>query len=308
MRNFFRLGLLLIVIFFIGTFSFWQWSIQPVNSKVKAVTVFVIPQGQSAKTIGKRLKQQNYIRSRIAFELMVDKKDYGNKLQAGDFRLSQSMNLSDIIETFTHASLDFWITFPEGLRVEEYAEKLATKTDINTEEFILAAKTHEGMLFPDTYLIPQTASVQNIIDLLVGTFNQKSPTKLKKDIILASLIEREARRDQDRSLVSSVLHNRIKLGMALQIDATVQYALGNSKVWWKKDLTLKDLKINSPYNTYAHNDLPPAPIANPGLASLEAAINPATTNYLYYVSDSNGYNHYAEDLDGHQANIKQYLD
>ncbi|MCG2740997.1 MAG: endolytic transglycosylase MltG, partial [Syntrophaceae bacterium] len=105
----------------------------------------------------------------------------------------------------------------------------------------------------------------------------------------------------------SVLHNRLKINMALQIDATVQYAIGKPDNWWKKELTKTDLAVNSPYNTYLHPDLPPQPIANPGLAALQAAVNPDLTNYLYYVSDSFGYNHYAEDLAGHQANIAQYL-
>ncbi len=95
--------------------------------------------------------------------------------------------------------------------------------------------------------------------------------------------------------------------MPLQVDATIQYAIGSPSLWWKKDLTLKDLKIDSPYNTYLNQGLPPQPIANPGLASLEAALRPADTNYLYYVSDSNGYNHYATDLEGHQQNIQTYL-
>jgi len=95
--------------------------------------------------------------------------------------------------------------------------------------------------------------------------------------------------------------------MALQIDATIQYILGQKNNWWPKDLSLEDLKIVSPYNTYQNTSLPPKPIANPGLESLKAALNPANTDYLYYVSDSSGYNHYAQDLDGHHANIEQYL-
>jgi len=95
--------------------------------------------------------------------------------------------------------------------------------------------------------------------------------------------------------------------MALQIDATVQYVFGKQGQWWPKDLTIEQLKTFSPYNTYQISSLPPGPIANPGLAALKAAINPANTNYLYYVSDSGGFNHYAEDLEGHQQNIAKYL-
>jgi len=300
-------GLTVFVGLTVSLLVFYRWAISPIDSKQTTTQIFVIPQGQSATTISKRLKITGLIKSRTVFKLMVDQKSLSSKLQAGDFQLSPSMDLETIIDSLTHASLDYWITFPEGLRVEEYANKLAEKSNLNPQDFILTAKPHEGHLFPDTYLIPQTASAQDIVTLLTTTFDQKSPTKDQDIIILASLIEREAKHQQDRPLVSSVLHNRLDLGMPLQIDATVQYVIGNSKTWWKQDLTLKDLKTSSPYNTYIHTGLPPQPIANPGLASLKSALNPANTDYLYYVSDSSGYNHYASDLKGHNQNIKKYL-
>jgi len=307
MKKLFRLGIFSVIAALIVGFLFYQWAISSVNKKDKTEIIFVIPQGQAAKVIGKRLKQTNLIKNQLVFELLIDRKNYANKLQAGDFRLSPSMNLDKIIETLAHGTLDFWITFPEGLRVEEYAEKLTAKSDIDPQSFILAAKPYEGRLFPDTYLIPQNASAEEITNILVDNFNQKSPTKDKHLIIIASLIERETKHQQDRSLVSSILHNRLDIGMALQIDATVQYVFGKQGQWWPKDLTIEQLKTFSPYNTYQISSLPPGPIANPGLAALKAAINPANTNYLYYVSDSGGFNHYAEDLEGHQQNIAKYL-
>ena len=301
------IGLLFLLGLSFGLFLFYRWAASPVDLKKTQPQIFVVPQGQSATTIAKRLKTEGFIKSRTVFKLLVDRKDLTTKLQAGDFRLSPSMNLNTIIDSLTHGSLDYWITFPEGLRAEEYAEKLVEKSAINPQEFILAAKPYEGQLFPDTYLIPQTASAQDIVTLLTDTFKEKSPTQDKNLIILASLIEREAKHAQDRPLVSSVLHNRLKINMALQIDATVQYILGQTDQWWKRNLSKEDLQISSPYNTYLHPGLPPNPIANPGLDSLQAALNPAKTDYLYYVSDSSGYNHYAADLDGHNANVKEFL-
>ena len=302
-------SLFLVVIILMSGYGLYMWAQKPVDPSSTQAQVFVIPQGQATGTIGKRLKQSKLIKSELVFKLLVDQKNYSNKLQAGDFHLNPSMSLETIIESLTHGSLDFWITFPEGLRVEEYAERIAAKTaNFLPSEFIVTAKPYEGRLFPDTYLIPQTASAQDIVDLLVDTFNTKSPTQDKTIIILASLIEREAKHQKDRPLVASVLHNRIDIGMALQIDATVQYILGEQGNWWPKDLTFEDLKTPSPYNTYQNSTLPPGPIANPGLASLKAVTNPATSDYLYYVSDSGGYNHYATDLDGHNANIEKYLD
>lgn len=307
LKKLFVFGLTGLTLLFLIGIVFWRWSNSPVDINNTTPQVFVVPQGQSAKIIGQRLKTNGFIKSQLAFNLLVDQQSLGNKLQAGDFRLSPSMDLSAIIDSLTHGSLDYWITFPEGLRVEEYAERLAEKSNLDPQAFILAAKPYEGRLFPDTYLIPQTASAEDIVKLLTDTFNRKSPTQADDLIILASLIEREAKHSQDRPLVSSVLHNRQELKMALQIDATVQYIVGKPDKWWKKELTKQDLTIDSPYNTYLYPGLPPKPIANPGLASLEAALKPAETNYLFYLSDSSGYNHYATDLVGHNANIDKYL-
>ena len=298
---------MLLLVLPVATYGWYRWQLTPVNQKNAEETIFVVPQGQNATAIGKRLQQEGFIKSSLVFKLVLNRLGYESRLQAGSFRLSQSMDLNTIVESLTHGSLDFWITFREGLRVEEYAEILAEKSDIDAIEFILAAKPFEGQLFPDTYLIPQTASPQDVVDILVFTFERKSPTQDQDTIIIASLIEREARHVQDRLLVSSVLHNRLNLGMALQIDATVQYVVGEKDDWWPNNLTREQLAIKSPYNTYLNAGLPPQPIANPGSDSLEAALNPAETDYLYYLSDSAGFNHYATDLEGHNQNIVEFL-
>lgn len=297
--------LFLLALGLIGFISY-RWSIAPVSRDTTAQT-FTVPGGQSAGAIASRLKQAGLIKSRTMFKLLVDRQDLSASLQAGDFELSPSMNLAAIIQALTHGSQDYWVTFPEGLRVEEYAEKLAAKSSLEPADFILAAKPYEGRLFPDTYKIPQTASAQDVVDLLTDTFAKKSPAQDKKTIIIASLIEREAKHAADRPLVSSVLHNRLNIGMALQIDATVQYILGKPANWWPNNLTRDNLQIASPFNTYLNTGLPPQPICNPGLSSLEAAAAPASTDYLYYVSDSSGINHYASTLEEHNANIEQYL-
>ena len=133
---------------------------------------------------------------------------------------------------------------------------------------------------------------------------------MEKLVIIASLIEREAKLAADRPLTASVILNRLKIGMKLDIDATVQYALGyqtQEKSLWKKDLTNLDLEIDSPFNTYQNPGLPPAPIANPGLAAMEAVVNAPDTNYLYYISDKSGKLHLAGTIEEHNANIDQYL-
>ncbi len=307
MKRLLFLGFFSAIFIIVSGSLFWQWAIKAVDPKNNSQQIFVIPQGQATQAIARRLKQSGLIRNELVFKLSVDRQDLSNQLQAGDFRLSPAMEMKMIIESLTHGSLDYWITFPEGLRTEEYAEKLAAKSKINIQDFLVAAKPFEGQLFPDTYLIPESASAEDIVKLLTDTFALKSSTQDKRTIILASLIEREAKHESDRPLVSSVLANRLKINMALQIDATVQYALGKTGRWWPNDLTKEDLKINSPYNTYFQTGLPPKPICNPGLSSLEAALNPSKTDYLFYLSDPSGYNHYATTLKGHNANIAKYL-
>jgi len=316
MKKLSRLCLISFIILLTASYFSWQWINKPVNSKDETVKVFVIPQGQTADTIGKRLLQENLIKNKLVFKFLINSQNLDNQIKAGDFKLSPSMDLDTIINTLVYGIIDFWITFPEGWRTEQYAELLAEKSDINSQDFILAAKPYEGSLFPDTYLIPQNASAEGTVKILTDNF-QKKFTSIKQDnktnfsqkqiIIVASLIEREAKHNQDRFLVSSVLHNRLNMNMALQIDATIQYVLGKPNKWWPDNLSSQDMKIDSPYNTYKYPGLPLTPIANPGLASLKAAINPSQTNYLYYVSDSSGYNHYAENLEAHQSNIKKYL-
>ena len=304
----FSLLLLLLLALPLSVYGWFRWQLMPVDAKNTEEIIFVVPQGQNATAIGKRLKQEGFIKNSLVFKLVLNRLGYENRLQAGSFRLSQAMDLKTIVESLTHGSLDFWITFREGLRAEEYAELLAEESEIDATEFILAAKPFEGQLFPDTYLIPQTASAEDVVDILVNTFELKSPTQDKDTIIIASLIEREAKHAQDRPLVSSVLHNRLNLGMALQIDATVQYVIGEKDDWWPNNLTRGQLAIRSPYNTYLNAGLPPQPIANPGLASLEAALEPAETDFLYYISDEAGFNHYATDLEGHNQNIAEFLE
>ena len=176
-------------------------------------------------------------------------------------------------------------------------------------------------MFPDTYLIPKDTSAKDLVDRLKNTFNQKVDKSIfekaaknhlteEETIILASLIEREAKTNQERPVIAGILINRLNAGIALQVDATVQYAKGydaSSNSWWPQ-VSLDDYKsVKSLYNTYLHLGLPPKPIANPGLESIRAAASPAQTDYLYYLHDSDGKIHYAETIEEHTKNIREYL-
>ncbi|KKP80039.1 MAG: Aminodeoxychorismate lyase, partial [Candidatus Levybacteria bacterium GW2011_GWB1_35_5] len=229
-----------------------------------------------------------------------------------------SMSAYEIAESLTHGTLDIWVTVPEGYRAEEIADILEGKIPNYDKSWRDVLNQNEGYLFPDTYLVPRDADINTIISIFKNNFQTKydSVKSLKTNnlsdtqtLVLASLVEREAMLEEDRPLVASVIYNRLSIGMKLDIDATLQYALGyqeDEKRWWKKGLTNEDKKLNSPYNTYTNPGLPPAPISNPGLSAISAALNPAKTDYLYYITDQNGKNRYATNLEGHSANIEKY--
>lgn len=299
------------------TLLWWQNGLKPVTSSNSVPKIFVVAKGQGVREIAKNLKDEGLIRDQIVFFLYARFYGIDKKIQAGDFRLNPSMKATELAENLTRGTLDIWVTIPEGLRAEEIADILKEKMPAYNQSWKESLKQNEGYLFPDTYLIPRDADVNMIISLLKNTFEKRfetldiSKTTLSKNqiVIIASLIEREARHEEDRPLVASVILNRFNIGMKLDIDATIQYALGyqeTEKRWWKKALTLQDLKLNSPYNTYRVAGLPPTPISNPGLLSLEATVNPSNTNYLYYITDSKGINHYAKTIEEHNANIKKY--
>lgn len=292
----------------------WKVSTSPVNSKATTAQQFVIARGEGVREVSKRLRDAGLVHDQVAFFLLVKYRlGIEKNIQAGTFSLSPAMSANDIALSLTYGTEDIWITLPEGWRSEEILEYLQRQT-IDDGKWIIDTeagkwKMDEGKLFPDTYRLPKESSIGAIHSLLRQTFDTKT-TGMKIDkrtLILASLVEREAKFASDRPLVASVLLNRLDLGMKLDIDATVQYVLGKSGNWWPKDLSLDDLKIKSPYNTYINAGLPPAPISNPGLSAIQAVISPAQTDYLYYVSDKAGYLHFASTLEDHNANVAKYV-
>lgn len=309
---------ILLIIVIAGIFFWWQNGLEAVNPLDKSQKDFVVSKGAGLRVIANNLKEQGLIRDPIVFFLEVKKLGLDGTIQAGDFRLSPSMTAESIIKAMTHGTEDIWVTIPEGKRAEEIADILKNSMPNYTDDWVTVLKAHEGYLFPDTYLFPKDADINQIIAIMTDNFNKKyaiakaqetTPFSQSDAVILASILEREGRSGNDMKKVASVLENRLSIGMALQVDASVQYALGyqpTEKTWWKKDLTEEDLKIDSPYNTYINPGLPPSPISNPGLESLEAVLNPAQTNYLYYISDGKGTLHFAATLNQHNANIARY--
>jgi UPF0755 protein len=312
--------LLVIIILFCGMILlWWRQAIKPFDPTNTAPVSFTIKRGETIRTIAERLQKQNLLRSSVAFFVLARFDGYADKIQSGEFQISPSLDLVSLINSLTHGTIDTRITIPEGWRDEEIALKLAKEFGIPEQEFLKVAQ--EGYMFPDTYLLPKEATASQIAYLMKKTFDSKVPAsifdkgKLKgltKDqiVTVASLVEREAKSNEDRPIIASVILNRLNLGMKLDIDATIQYALGyqsNEKTWWKKDLTIEDIALESPYNTYNNPGLPPGPICNPGLAVFQAIVNAPQTDYLYYISDPTGKVHPAKTIEEHNANISRYL-
>ncbi|OGH39078.1 MAG: hypothetical protein A3B44_03200 [Candidatus Levybacteria bacterium RIFCSPLOWO2_01_FULL_38_21] len=310
--------LLAVLLLFAGaTVLWWKNGSRAQDPANKSSQIFVVVKGEGVREIANSLKTKGLIKDPIVFFLQTKRLGLDKDLEAGDFRLSPSMSLYTIIQNLTHGTLDIWITIPEGIRAEEIANILKKGIPSYKPDWRETLATREGYLFPDTYLIPRDADINLVMSLLNNNFGNKydgvdaEKTGLSQEeiVTIASLVEREAKLAQDRPLVASVILNRLGIGMKLDIDATVQYALGyqeNEKTWWKKNLTKDDLKINSPYNTYRNADLPPSPISNPGLSSIMAVVNPSKTNYLYYVSDKSGHLHFATTLKEQNVNIEKY--
>jgi UPF0755 protein len=283
---------------------------------------FVIPRGQALSIIATRLEEAGLIKNAYAFRFVVYQKQLANKIQAGSFELSPSMDTWQIATALTVGTDDIWLTLPEGWRREEIAESLAKQElpNFDAAEFLTLTKGLEGQLFPDTYLVSRETSTAQIVSLLRNTFESKvltglsaqisaSELSLNEILTLASLVQRESANDAEMPLVAQILLNRLAINMALQVDATLQYVKGYSQVessWWSTPLAV-DKSLDSLYNTYKYPNLPPAPIANSGLAAIKAVLAPRPTKALYYIHDTSGQIHTAETLDGHNANVNKYL-
>jgi len=308
------------LIFSTGFYLYYREGTLPVDKKSEESKIFIIKKGENLSSIANNLADQKLIRNKVVFYLVVKRFGIERKIQAGDFRLSASMNTHEIASALTHGTLDVWLTIIEGMRKEEVAQVVSQGLNIPETEFLKFA--NEGYLFPDTYLVPKEATAAAVENILEDNFNKRFNNELKESarrrnltvdqvVTLASLVEREARFAEDRPKVAGVLLHRLKNNMKLDIDATIQYVLGyqpEEKSWWKKELTFSDLEVNSPYNTYKNAGLPPGPIANPGLATITAVVEASSDGpYLYYVSDSSGHLHFAQTIEEHNENIRKYL-
>jgi len=309
--------LILIVIVLAGLF-WWNYGMSPANINTKQSVSFVIKKGTGLKEIASNLKDAGLIRNRIVFFLYTRLGRFEGKIQAGEFSLSPSMSASEIARNLTHGTFDVEVLVKEGLRATEIAEILKDNILTYDSTWVNSLVMNEGYLFPAKYDFSKDTDVETIIKKMRNAFDQNfaaintDNSKLTKTqiVILASLIERESGKDSaEKPIIAGILMNRLNAGIPLQVDASIQYAKGQNPVtkkWWEPVAIEEYKSVISNYNTYLFAGLPPGPISNPGRDSLNAAANPADTDYLYYLHDKNGQIRYAKTLAEHEANIQKY--
>lgn len=331
-----------LVIIAVGSVLFYVWNgLRPAPSSATPVRI-TIEKGMRGNRIAEELEQSGLIRNAFMFSVWLKYKDEGADFKAGDYEMTPGMTLNEIVAKLnagdTIAAETVKFTIPEGFTVTQIADRLAKDAGIDKQKFLqemndsnvlnASAWTKqipadasmkyrlEGYLFPETYEMKKGSTEQDIIARMVAELDVKlgqlpedwqsameeRGLTLHQVLTIASLVEREVVIDDERGKVASVIENRLEKKMPLQIDATIQYALGKQK----EKLTTDDLKIDSPYNTYTHTGLPPGPIASPSLKSIEAALYPDDTDYLYYVTKKDGSNEhlFATTYKQHQKNIQ----
>lgn len=320
--------------------NFRQGDIGTPASGDATVVVFTINPGETAATIAPRLQREGLITDAQLFLWLVRYRGVDVQLEAGDYELRPNMTMDEIIDTLQHGRLrEVTVTIPEGRRAEEIATLMEEQGVADAELFLAlvvggdfaydflhdrpedAPSSLEGFLFPETYRIPIDYDAGQLIELMLATFAERFSPQMRQMaaeegmtiyevVTLASIVEREAVIAEERPIIASVYLNRLEQDMYLQSDPTVQYALGyqeDTGQWWKIPMSLEeDTVFDSPYNTYMYPGLPPGPICSPGLASLQAVLEPAETNYLFFFSRFDGSHAFAETYEEHLQNQELY--
>lgn len=280
----------------------------------------MINKGDSLTSISRRLENSKIIKNNKSFIILSYLLGLDKKLQSGNFVVSPGLSTKEIVQRLSQAGThDYWLQIIGGMRNEEIVEKFPESTPFSSEEFLSYSAKEQGYLFPDSYLIPEFYSPEQIVSLIKKNFDiklndaRKDSTNIalsdEEIIILASLAEREGRSLESKRHIVGILLNRLEIDMPLQIDASVQYARDTiypPKKYWEP-LQKKDMAISSPYNTYINRGLPPGPICNPGFDSIYAVFHPIDSEYLFYITGNDNKMHYARTLDEHNQNINKYL-
>jgi UPF0755 protein len=316
LRIFLVLVLLFIVIVGAGAgYVAWAMGGTPNGAPVRVI----IPEGSTGSQIASILEKAKVVRSALVFRLIARYRGVSTDLKPGAYDLRVGMGVTAALNALRNGVplKVFRFTIPEGKTIPEIAAIVGKNTKITAAQFLAAVRSGrhrlpimpkgstnlEGLLFPKTYEIVEKTTADELVEMMLHQFTVDTAgldfskaaahhLTLYQIVTVASLIEREAKIERDRPLIASVIYNRLARPMRLQIDATVEYAILLQTGHYKFPLTTDDYtNVKSPYNTYLHDGLPPAPIASPGLAALQAALNPATTDYYYYVLTSDQRSH-----------------
>ncbi|MFA5386311.1 MAG: endolytic transglycosylase MltG [Candidatus Paceibacterota bacterium] len=328
-------GIVLLTLTAIGLFAYFSLFGAP-QTKAEPER-FIVSMNQSKQDLIAKLHEQGFIKSEWGFNYALE----GNDIQPGGYKISKSMTAWEMAKALKEPYMK-WVVIPEGLRKEQIGELIGDALSWNEQQkkdwavkyTAMAYDQLEGIYFPDTYLLPKDETVLQISDRLRAKFNEKFKPYANKFVTaniqwttalkLASIVQREAAGKSDMPLVAGILWNRLLKGMKLEADDTIQYIRDDvihygearfdaqpknytSKGDWWKPIKLADKQIESPYNTYRNKGLPPHPICNPGLDAIDAVLNSADTECLYYLHDSSGQIHCAKTYEEHKANIEKYL-
>jgi UPF0755 protein len=304
--------------------------VQPYKGYAESEQFVEIPAGAGPGSIGRRLVDAGVIRDTLGFRFELARSGAGRRLQAGEYRFDRPMTIKEVVAKIARGEVYLLpITFREGLTILEMAQLYESRGFGPAASFVAAASNAapihdldpaardlEGYLFPDTYAMPRRADAAQLVARMVAGFQKALTPKVRAEaqarglsvrelVTLASIVEKETGKPEERPLVAAVYANRLRVGMALQCDPTVIYALqrtGN----YDGNLTRENLQSDSPYNTYRYPGLPPGPIAAPGIASIEAAAHPADAPYIYFVSRGDGSHAFATTLTEHNHNVFEF--
>lgn len=315
-RRFSRKWLYALLLVIVGIICIGWFVIFPPASTPKEVTV-VIPSGMTSRQTGELLQSHGVVRyGGLYTSLTSVLRNYG-LVHSGEYKFTKPYTLFHVVRMTLrgeYGGARIKITFPEGVTVRDMGAILTKQIpNFKQDDFLGLAQPLEGKLFPDTYFFFESTAPQQIISRMqTGYLEKIKPLFENADgvlyteddvIVMASILEREAKNSDEAGIISGILWKRLEKGMPLQVDATFLYTIGKGS----DQLTTADLAHNEPYNTYVNKGLPPGPIGNPGVSMVEAALHPVDSSYYYYLHDPNGHVHFAKTYSEHLANKKKYL-
>ncbi len=320
--------LALIVAIVLGCAAWFAYTIYGVRSYPAQTTQIIVPRGSTFHDIAAQLARAGIVGNPTVFRIYAKVRHADTDVHAGEFRFAAHQTAAQVLQQLRSggAQVARWVTIPEGFTAVQIAKRLQDEGFGPAPAFVAAfmhdsidvdgtrTKNLEGYLFPSTYLLPIGATPTTVERIMTAQFLKELPADagqkarahgltVPQVVTLASLVEREAKADDERALMAGVYYNRLRIGMPLEVDASIEYALPQHH----DVVTYRDLQTDSPYNTYRHAGLPPTPIANPGEPSLLAAFDPRASPYLYYVYKGNGHHAFAKTLAEQTANIAKYL-